>query len=317
MKILCITPVHNIKGAKENLESIGEVIYNPDITKEELIIDLSINKYDILFTNPNRQNYKLDIDVLGKSDLKIICTASTGTNHIDMNYCKKNNIHVVSNTVEYDMLEKVTSTAEMAFTLMMMALRKSIPANESVLMGDWDCEHYIGRQLNKLKVGIVGYGRLGKMMAKYCKAFDAEVIVYDPYKVTDEYPMVDNLKTVFEECDVVSLHVHVNEETTYMINTDILRNAKKNLVLVNTSRGEIVKEDDLVESLLFFNDIGHYATDVFEHEFGNFADSLVWVNRDKTDKITIVPHIGGMTHDAREIAYNHVINKLKKHIING
>ena len=312
MKILCITPIDNIKGAKENLESIGDVTYFEDITKKILIIELIKHKYDVIFTNPNRQNFKLDDIVLHNSSVKIICTASTGTNHIDKEYCEKNGINIISITTDYDILETITSTAEMAFTLMMMSLRNIVPANQSVINENWDCEPYIGRQVNKLTIGIIGYGRLGTMMASYCKSFGAEVLIYDPYKRTDEYYNITNLNYLFSVCDVISLHVHVNEETKHMINKNVLNHAKENLILVNTSRGEIVDEDDVYESLKS-NILGKYATDVLEEEFGNMQLSRIWRNRDEINKILIVPHIGGMTHDAREIAYNHAINKLKEY----
>ena len=116
---------------------------------------------------------------------------------------------------------------------------------------EWDYTKFIGRQINKLNFGIIGFGRLGQYYAKYCKAFGAKVYVYDPYKnVEDEkINQVNKIEEIFNKSDVISLHVHVNRETTNMINKDCLKYAKDELLIVNTSRGEIINENDLVQFL--------------------------------------------------------------------
>mgnify|MGYP003117695430 FL=1 len=100
----------------------------------------------------------------------------------------------------------------------MVSLLRNIPeCNNHVLKYHWDYTQFMGRQIKDLKVGIIGYGRLGKMMEGYCKAFSAKTFIYDPYVNI----LQTSLKQMFQTCDVISLHVHVTDETKYMINKKI------------------------------------------------------------------------------------------------
>jgi D-3-phosphoglycerate dehydrogenase / 2-oxoglutarate reductase len=304
MKIICITPVKHIDGVYENLCSLGEVIYEPYITYDELkekIIKPG-NAIGTIFTNPNKQTFKLDEDLLKYSTITHIITASTGLNHIDMDYFKI--FRVDSLTTEYDIIEKISSTAEHAFALMMSLVRNIPKSFDDVKDGNWDYEKFIGMQLKGKTIGIIGYGRLGKMMKQYCEAFGMIVIVDDPYKG------YNNLDLLLGESDVISLHVHANDETRHMFDKKFLVCMKENSYIINTSRGEIVNEKDIIKSL----ESGHlkgYATDVVCDEFGNIKDSEI-IKRSKDLNIIVTPHIGGMTREAQEIAYNGIINKVKE-----
>ena len=306
MKILCITPITD--SMMENLKSRGSVDYHPRADKMLVRSLLSDEDYGVVFTNPNKQNFMLDEEVLRDSAVSIICTASTGLNHIDIEYCKKNDIKVLSITKDYVILEKISSTAEHSFALMMSLIRKIPTSFDSAKAGRWDWESFTGRQINQLTVGIVGLGRLGKMMAKYCDSFGAKVLVYDPYVDAGKYTTADSLGELFSHSDVVSLHVHVSDDTKHFINKSVIEEATKPLYLINTSRGEIVDERDVVNALEN-GTLAGYATDVLEDEFGDLSKSPVLKSCDDLN-IIVTPHIGGMTTDAREIAYNAAINKL-------
>ena len=114
MKILCITPVRHLDGVYEKLQSYGEVIYKPEVDKNELKILLDTTGADYLFTNPNKQNFILDKEVLQFGFLKVINTCSTGLNHIDTNYCKENKIDVWSLKEDYELINDLPSTSELA-----------------------------------------------------------------------------------------------------------------------------------------------------------------------------------------------------------
>ena len=143
----------------------------------------------------------------------------------------------------------------------------------------------MGRQIKDLNVGIVGYGRLGKMMDRFCKAFEANTFIYDPYVDIQQ----TSLEEMFKKCDVVSLHVHVSKETKYMINKNLLGLMKKDSYLINTSRGEIVEEKDVVDALEFGNLAG-YGTDVIEDEFNDWIDSPIVCNESRTKYYMYTPH---------------------------
>ena len=317
MKIICITPVKNIFGVFERLESMSDKLYyEPDIDKDALKTLLKVSGADYIFTNPNKQNYMLDGDLLQFGQLKAICTASTGTNHIDVKYCEEMEIEIISITKDYQVINAITSTAEHTLALMLSLIRKIPTSFHSVRDGNWDWEPYVGRQMNSLTIGIIGYGRLGKLMAKYCDALGMEVLLHDPYVFSfggnierNKQPV--ELDELLERSDVISLHVHVTDETREMINKNTISKMVKRPYLINTSRGEIVNEDDIIDALRS-EDLQGYATDVIRDEFGDIKNSkLVEFSMNPNNNVVITPHIAGMTKEAQEIAYHWAIDKLE------
>ena len=306
--IALITPVED--EIYQALQQLRPVYYMPECSKKVLNMLLRDSKpgVEIIFTNPNQQTFKLDKETLEGTKVKIICTASTGLNHIDMKYCEKNNIKVLSITRDSDTIEKISSTAEHAFALMMSLLRKIPSAFDSVKRGEWSWQPFVGRQMNFLTVGIVGYGRLGRMMARYCSSFGSKVLVCDPYS---DYASKIELKELFDKSNVVSLHVHVTDETRHMIDESLLGSLETPVYLINTSRGEIVDEKAIIPALESGKLLG-YATDVLEDEFGNIKNSDLTKRQDLN--IIITPHIAGMTKEARNIAYSAAVKKLENEL---
>ena len=137
INILVITPVSHIKGVSSGLKNLGTVTFIDDPSEEEIIS--TIKDYEVIFTNPNKSKVYLGSNVLDAAiKLKILVTASTGTNHIDLNYCKKNNIRVLSLTEERKTINRISSTAEHAFALTMASLRNIVKSDSHVKKGDWD-----------------------------------------------------------------------------------------------------------------------------------------------------------------------------------
>jgi len=309
-KILVITPVRHIIGVPEVLESAGEVTYMNDPSVEEVVSE--IDGYDAIFTNPNKSKVFIGKNVLDAAKtLKVICTASTGTNHIDKSYVAKLGLPILSLTEERDVINRISSTAELAFSLTLASLRHVVKSHKAVLEGEWNYEKYIGRQMNCLTIGSIGYGRLGSMYSKYCKAFNSRVLAYDPYKEVDDkgIEQVDNLEYLLQESDVIAIHVHVTEETIGMIDKVCFNMMKKDVVLVNTARGDMVNELDLV-SFLQSNPDARIATDVLANEIKNRENSPLLKYALKSEQVIITPHIGGMCREAQEIAYGHAAKLL-------
>lgn len=308
--ILCTTPVKHLSGIREKLNKIGNVIYKPDIKYNQLKILLKQNKnIDFIFCNPNRQGYILDREVLADTSIKLINTASTGLNHINLEDCKKLNIRVLSLTKDYHLLKKLPSTSELAFGLMINLLRNIPSSFDSVKSKKWDYLPFMGREISSLSLGIVGLGRLGNIMANYGKSFGMNVSFYDPYKKSQKFKKV-SLNNLFKKSDVVSLHTHVNSETKYLVNKNLLKYSKLNQIIINTSRGEIVKEDDIV-SYLKKGKIAGYGTDVIENEFDNIKKSVIVRNINKLN-IIVTPHIGGMTLEGQLRAWQYAVKKFER-----
>jgi phosphoglycerate dehydrogenase-like enzyme len=309
-KILVITPVRHILGVPEILESTGKVTYLDDPSIEE--VTAVIGDYDAIFTNPNKSKVFIGKKVLDAADkLKVICTASTGTNHIDKAYVAKLGLPILSLTEEREVINRISSTAELALSLTLASLRHVVKSHKAVLMGEWNYEKYIGRQMNCLTIGTIGYGRLGSMYSKYCKAFDSRVLVYDPYKeVKDkQIEQVKNLEYLLQESDVIAIHVHVTEETIGMLDKSCFDLMKKDVVLVNTSRGDMVNETDLV-NFLKSNPDARVATDVLADEVRSREKSHLLKYALVSEQVIITPHIGGMCREAQEIAYGHAAKRL-------
>ena len=317
MKIICITPVKHLKGVYKRLEQYGEVIYKPEITKDELTKLLS-ERQDIeyLFTNPNKQHFILDEEVLENSNLKVINTCSTGLNHIDLQYVfGEKNIEVWSLKEDFELINDLPSTAELSFGLMMSLLRKIPEGFDSVKKGFWDYEPLVGRQVKGLTIGIVGFGRLGKITTELFKGWGVNILVNDPYVRTSEYKQVE-INYLQENSDVIFLHLHVNDKTRNMVDREFLSNMKKGAILINTSRGELVDEEEIIKSLHSGDELGGYGTDVVKDEFGGIENSkLIKFSNSKypkamgNDRIVITPHVGGMTWEGQTKAYKWAIDK--------
>ena len=306
--IICTTPIDHLKGLKRNLEKKGKLIYKPNINKKDLkkILEKN-NQINVIFCNPNRQGYILNKEILQNSSVKLINTASTGLNHINQNDCKKLNIKIISLTKDFKLIKKLPSTSELSFGLMINLQRNIIQSFQSVKNRKWDYTPFIGQELSSLTIGIIGLGRLGNLMANYAKAFGMRVFYYDPFKETSKYNKT-SLKRLMQIADVISIHAHVSNQTKYMINKKILKFAKKKPVIINTSRGELVNEQDIIWGLKN-KIISGYGADVIEKEFIGINKSPIIKNINKYN-IIITPHIGGMTYQGQLRAYNYAINKL-------
>lgn len=312
-KILVITPIRHIAGVAECLEATGQVTYLDDPTPAEVIA--CIHEYDAIYTNPNKSRVYVGRELMDAAKrLKVICTASTGTNHIDKACAAEYGLPILALTEERQVISRISSTAELAFALTMASLRHIVRGHSAVIQGEWDYTRFIGRQMNCLTIGVIGYGRLGQMYAGYCRAFGSRVMVYDPYKTVEDNGLeqVKSLDELLPVADVVALHVHVTRETEGMINAAILARMKKDVLLVNTSRGDVVNEEHLV-AFLRVRPKARVATDVLRDEVRNRLASPLLRYAAESSQVIITPHIGGMTREAQEIAYGHAAKLLSEY----
>lgn len=317
LKIGIITPVMHINNIYRRLNSIGDLIYLPEPNQADF---QKLCECNILFTNPNKSRVYLNEKSLNKfSKLKFIVTASTGTIHIDKEYCKKTGIEILSIGKEYDTLKLITSTAELALTGTLVACRNFINCvNDAKDKNNWNYENYIGRQISGKNVGVIGFGRLGSMYSKYMRALGANLFIYEKYNpqnIDIECTKAISLEELFENCEIISIHIHADMQNLKLINDQILSKSKENLILVNTSRGEIVDEFAIIK-FLKRNKYAIYVTDVISNETFNRKNSPLYETELLNKQIIISQHIGGMTNEAQEIAYNKAIDLLEYHLKN-
>ena len=313
--IAVITPIKHLNNVFNEISKYGNIIYEPNIKKDKLKKILINNNIDAIFTNPNKQHFILNKEVLDGTNIKLINTASTGTNHIDKKYCQENNIEIWSLTTDYELINDLPSTSELGFGIMLSLLRFIPQSFDSVKNYEWNYEKFIGRQVKGLKLGIIGFGRLGKIMANFGYSFGMDVYINDPYvseddilKINKDYKKV-NLDKLCLESDVITLHVHVTDETRQMVNKEFLNKMKDNSYLINTARGELVNEIDIIDNLKS-GKLAGYGTDVIEHEFSNIRDSeLIKLANERKYNVIITPHTGGMTIEGQTKAFTWAVKK--------
>lgn len=311
-KLLILTPVKHIPRVFERLSTLSyDIIYQPDTEVDQLVED---NQVKIIFTNPNKLKFRLDKKVLERFPmLEMIVTASTGTVHIDATYCDNKNIKIISIKNERAVLDTISATAELAFLKTLAACRNYVKCvNDARNSENWDYEPYIGRQVSSQKIGVVGYGRLGTMYSAYACAMGADVYIFEKnptVKVPQEFSKLHKIDHLFETCSIISLHVHSHGNEN-IINSTLLDSAKDNLILINTSRGEIVDEDAMVE-FLNHNPKAIYGTDVIASENSERKSSPLYSKLLRPNQLLLSQHIGGMCVESQETAYNRAIDLLE------
>lgn len=238
--------------------------------------------------------------------LKIIATSTTGLNHIDTVYAAKKGIRVVSLRGQTGFLKQIPSTAEETFGLLLALVRKIPWAFDDVKSGKWRTNQWVGIQLYGKVFGIVGFGRLGRIVARFARAFGMRVMAADPYvsAVVMKKSGVKkvSLASLFQESDIISLHVPLTEKTHALITQKHFRAMKPRAYFLNTARAELIKRGALVAALKK-KWIAGAAVDVLDNEDASGRhlkkDPLVAYAK-KYSNCIIVPHIGGTTHEAKE-----------------
>ncbi len=266
---------------------------------------------------------KLHKSTLDKAKkLKLIGSRTTQLRYLDLDECKRRGIKVVNIKADAPALQKTPSTAEEAMALILTLLRRLPWAFESIKRGEWDRKKYGGHELAEKTIGLIGFGRLGRMVSKYSRAFDMKVIATDPYvdSATMKEFGVDkvSLNELLKTADIVSLHSIYNDETFGMLKFEHFAMMKSEAVFINTARGEITEEAGLLRALKE-KKIAGAAVDTLANESPDGAhltkNPLVEYAR-KHDNLIIVPHLGGATQEATERTQLYiselVINEIKK-----
>lgn len=238
-------------------------------------------------------------ELLGaESQLKFIGTPTTGLDHIDLEAARKRGIDVIS-LRGLEGIEEITSTVEHTFGLLLALVRRTCPAHLSVLEGAWDRDAFVGRELRGRLLGIVGMGRLGRGVAAIARVFRMNVIYYDPLVDLPAFERCPSLKDLARRAEIISLHAKLTVETRAMIGPDFFDSCRRGLYLVNTSRGDLVDEDALLQALEK-GVLAGAALDVLrdEPEKGTPFPSPVIEYARRHDNVLITPHVGGASSDA-------------------
>ena len=266
--------LENYKNPKDLIDSLqdinGLIIRSDKITKE--IIDSAPN-------------------------LKIIVRAGAGVDNIDISHATEKKI-VVMNTPG----QNANAVAELVFGLLIYALRNFYSGT-------------IGTELKGKKLGLLAFGQVGRNVARIAKGFDMEIYSYDAYvpkNVLEESGIkaVNNAEELFEKCDIVSLHIPATEETIKSINYNICKKMKKNAVLINTARKEVINEEEIIKLMEERNDL-KYVTDLMpdNHE--------IFMNKFKGRYFSTPKKMGAQTEEANINAGKAAANQIVDFFKNG
>jgi len=245
--------------------------------------------------------------------LRIISCATTGSDHIARPVAEARGIVIRTLREDGALLRNITPAAELSWTLLMACARKLPGALDHVLAGKWVREEFPGTMLHGKRLGLIGMGRIGGWMARYGRVFGMDVVGNDPH-LANPLPDVHMvpLPALFETCDFISVHVHLNEETRGLVSADLLQRVKPGAVLINTSRGAIVDERALVAALEGGR-LGAAGLDVVEGEPNIDQHPLVQYARTHAN-LLITPHIGGFSPDAVRIVCRRAAEKILEHL---
>ena len=311
--ILNAEPLNYSDEARRILQSLGE-LHERAVTRRELMACLP--DFDVLIV---RLGFQVDREVIDAGRcLKAIVTATTGLDHIDVDYANSRGIAVLSLREETEFLHSVPATAEHTWGLLLGLVRRIPWAFQAVQIGKWNRDQYRGHDLSRKRLGIAGLGRIGEKVAHYGLAFGMAVTAFDPYR-SDWLPGVDRCNRfvdLLQQADVLSLHVPLNRDTQHMVGARELALLPPGAILINTSRGPVLDETALLAALMQ----GHLAgaaldvladegrwSDLREHPLVSYARSH--------DNLLLTPHTGGATVESMAATEVFMAKKLRELVI--
>ena len=304
MKILLLDKNHPL--ITEQLSEKGFVLEEDFSSSYEQVLD-KIHLYEGIII---RSRIPLDAHFLEKAkNLKFIARVGAGMENIDITKTQELGIKLI-NSPEGN---KDAVAEHVIGTLLVLMNRLFISSNE-VKNGIWLREENRGEEILGKTFGIIGYGNMGKAVAKRLSGFGCKTIFYDiKPNLSDEFATQVSLQELQENADILSLHTPLTEDTLYMIDEKFISKMKKNFHFINTARGKNLKTSALVNALKS-GKIKGACLDVLEYEKTSF-ENLETKNEDleyllNSEKVIITPHIAGWTHESKIKLAQVIVDKI-------
>jgi D-3-phosphoglycerate dehydrogenase len=309
MKILFIDKVH--EKLKNLLESEGNYCQlGHNLSKDE--IKNIIANFDGIII---RSRFKIDKEFLSHCiNLKFIARAGSGVENIDQKQAQQQNIKVF-NAPEGNR----QAVAEHCLAMLLNLFNKLNKSDNQVRNGIWEREENRGIELNGKTIAIIGYGNNGSAFAKILSGFNCNVITYDKYlkNIDSQYAIQVEMSEIFQQADVVSLHIPLTDETEFLVNQKFIDSFSKSFYLINSARGKCTNTSDILKGIKS-NQILGACLDVHEYEKISF-ESIEDMPNDfkellKSNKTIFSPHIAGWTHESNikisEILFEKIIKNV-------
>ena len=312
-KILFLDTVHPV--LEENLTGDGYICeHDYNCSSDEL--KEKINHYSGLVI---RSRLIIDESILSEAgNLTFIARSGSGLENIDVSVAESMGIKCFSSPEG-----NRDAVGEHALGMLLSLFNKMGKGDNEVRKLLWKREENRGIEIGGKTIGIIGYGNTGKAFAEKLSGFSCKVITYDRYveNAGDENADQIDLKDIFEQADIVSIHIPYNVENHYFINDRFLSSFRKNVFLINTSRGKVLKTDDLVKSLEN-GKVEGACLDVLEYEKYSFedvnpesvSDSLTYLLN--SAEVLLTPHVAGWTEESyyklSSVLYDKILSELGK-----
>ena len=281
---------------------------------------LKRNDYNYIFTRIGIYIGQKEIEL--QPNLKGIITPTTGLNHIDIKIAKDRNIKIISLQNEVHFLESIKSTAEHTWGLILSITRNLTPSITHVRNYGWDRKLFMADELDSSTIGIIGFGRLGKIISKYARAFNMNILAFDNGEIDRKndfnYVKMVKLEDLLKNSDIVVLMINYKEENENFFDNKKFSMMKNGSYFINTSRGEMVNEKDLLLNLKNRRLKGA-ALDVLKNDSG-WGEKIRGFNElidfSKTDsRLIITPHMGGYGFDSIRKTRDFITDKFLKELI--
>ncbi len=289
MKIICPTPSDFSDQILIKLKKNFECNFK-EIKQNKL--NRIIKDYDVVLTRFNRE-----IVFKNPNNLKYILTPTTGTNHIDKRYFKSKT-KIISLFGELKFLKNINASAEFSIYLILKALKTFRLFNNK-----------LSNEINGKFIGIVGYGRIGKKICPILEKMGAKIYIYDVKKSLVPRKKYKTLKKLLKASDILSFHIPLNSENKNIIGKNVINHLKENMIIINTSRGEIFDERQLFKKIIKSNIF--YATDVLGKYFLNNLK-----NEKIKNKVIYTGHVAGLTNESVKMTDEFILKKFLKDIKN-
>jgi len=289
------------------LKDSGQFVVDVKTGLPENEITKIIKKYDGLLVRSQTKVTKKIIDAADK--LKIIGRAGVGVDNVDIPAATRKGI-VVMNVPGGNTISAAEHTLGM-----ILSLSRNIPqANQSLRNMKWERKKFIGTELLGKTLGVIGFGRIGREVAKRAKSFGMDVIAHDPF-ISHEYASdlgikLVSLEEIMKKSDFISLHAPVNPKTQNIINKETLKLVKDGTRIINCARGELIDDEALVEAIKS-GKVKGAALDVFSKE-PPFDSKVLGL-----DNIVVTPHLGASTEEAQVNVATEIAKQVTKYFVDG
>ncbi len=310
LRILNAEPKDYSRQAFEILSTVGK-IKETSLTQESIIDELE--DIDALIVRLGVHVTKKVLDSAPR--LKYVISATTGTDHIDVQECEARSIRVICLKNEQEFLRTIPSTSEHTWGLLLSLLRKTPFAFDSVRKGEWSRQEFRGNNLLGKTVGILGLGRIGQHVARYALAFGCKVIAYDPSPLSwvEGVKRKSSVEKLLSSSEILLIHIPFDDNTKQYLNQEKLTLLPHGAVVINTSRSGVWDEVAVLD-MLQSGRLGAVATDVLSGE----QDGISLVNHPmivyakSAKNLLITPHIGGATLESMHMTEEFIAEKFVK-----